>query len=97
MSVYSRTHETGVPDAMKGDDSSIPAHLQQGEDDDWETDPDYVNDVSEKDQRWGSKEIIKPDVQSHEGGMDGVRAVRGITFPFPPFYAVQNLTFLFYF
>eukprot|EP00051_Salpingoeca_urceolata_P010302 m.125609 g.125609 ORF g.125609 m.125609 type:complete len:213 (-) comp16655_c1_seq2:297-935(-) len=26
-------------------------------DDDWETDPDFVNDVSEKDQRWGSKTI----------------------------------------
>ena len=27
-------------------------------DDDWETDPNYINDVSEKDQRWaaGSKE-----------------------------------------
>uniref|UniRef100_U5EZJ7 Putative cortactin n=1 Tax=Corethrella appendiculata TaxID=1370023 RepID=U5EZJ7_9DIPT len=24
-------------------------------DDDWETDPDFVNDVSEKEQRWGSK------------------------------------------
>jgi len=25
--------------------------------DDWDTDPNYVNDVSEKDQRWGSKEL----------------------------------------
>ena len=24
-------------------------------DDDWETDPDYVNDVSEQEQRWGGK------------------------------------------
>jgi hypothetical protein len=24
------------------------------------SDPDYVNDVSEKDQRWGSKEIVPP-------------------------------------
>ncbi len=23
------------------------------DDDDWETDPDYVNDVSEEQQRWG--------------------------------------------
>ncbi|KAH8367591.1 hypothetical protein KR200_009686 [Drosophila serrata] len=26
-------------------------------DDDWETDPDFVNDVSEQEQRWGSKTI----------------------------------------
>lgn len=27
------------------------------EDDDWETDPDFVNDVSEQEQRWGAKTI----------------------------------------
>lgn len=26
-------------------------------DDDWETDTDFVNDVSEQEQRWGSKTI----------------------------------------
>uniref|UniRef100_A0A182JVX5 SH3 domain-containing protein n=1 Tax=Anopheles christyi TaxID=43041 RepID=A0A182JVX5_9DIPT len=31
--------------------------VNQGEDDDWETDPDFVNDVSEQEQRWGSKTI----------------------------------------
>ncbi|XP_052869465.1 hematopoietic lineage cell-specific protein isoform X2 [Anopheles cruzii] len=30
---------------------------QGAEDDDWETDPDFVNDVSEQEQRWGSKTI----------------------------------------
>jgi len=25
--------------------------------DEWDTDPDFVNNVSEKDQRWGSKTI----------------------------------------
>jgi cortactin len=25
--------------------------------DEWDTDPDFVNDISEKDQRWGSKAI----------------------------------------
>ena len=25
----------------------------QDDDDDWETDPDYINDVSEHEQRWG--------------------------------------------
>uniref|UniRef100_A0A023F7R2 Putative src substrate cortactin n=1 Tax=Triatoma infestans TaxID=30076 RepID=A0A023F7R2_TRIIF len=27
------------------------------EDDDWETDPDFINDVSEEEQRWGSRTI----------------------------------------
>ena len=31
--------------------------LGDGDDDDWDTDPDFVNDVSEKEQRWGSKSI----------------------------------------
>lgn len=26
-------------------------------DDDWETDPDFINDVNEEEQRWGSKTI----------------------------------------
>ncbi|XP_050083145.1 hematopoietic lineage cell-specific protein isoform X2 [Anopheles aquasalis] len=30
---------------------------QTAEDDDWETDPDFLNDVSEQEQRWGSKTI----------------------------------------
>lgn len=25
-------------------------------DDDWETDPDFVNDVNEQEQRWGGKD-----------------------------------------
>ncbi|XP_058461609.1 src substrate cortactin isoform X2 [Malaya genurostris] len=31
--------------------------LTPAEDDDWETDPDFVNDVSEQEQRWGSKTV----------------------------------------
>ena len=33
------------------------AHHRQPKmsDDDWDTDPDFVNDVSEKQQRWGNK------------------------------------------
>lgn len=34
----------------------IPA-VASTADDDWETDPDFVNDVSEQEQRWGSKTI----------------------------------------
>lgn len=28
------------------------------DDDDWETDPDFVNDVTEQEQRWGSKTVV---------------------------------------
>lgn len=35
------------------------------EDDDWETDPDFVNDVSEQEQRWGSKTV---DGSGRDGG-----------------------------
>ncbi|KAJ3403491.1 hypothetical protein HDU80_004100 [Chytriomyces hyalinus] len=28
------------------------------DDDDWDTDPDFVNDVSEKDQRWGNQKTL---------------------------------------
>lgn len=32
--------------------------FQNGDaDDDWDTDPDFVNDVTEQEQRWGSKTI----------------------------------------
>lgn len=27
------------------------------EDDDWETDPDFVNDVTEQEQRWGARTV----------------------------------------
>jgi cortactin len=30
---------------------------QNQDDDDWETDPDFVNDVTEQEQRWGSKTV----------------------------------------
>ncbi|XP_054747234.1 src substrate cortactin [Anastrepha obliqua] len=32
-------------------------NTQPEADDDWETDPDFVNDVSEQEQRWGSKTV----------------------------------------
>lgn len=39
--------------------STIGAKLDISEnaDDDWETDPDFINDVTEEEQRWGSKTI----------------------------------------
>uniref|UniRef100_A0A8C9UZ79 Cortactin n=1 Tax=Scleropages formosus TaxID=113540 RepID=A0A8C9UZ79_SCLFO len=33
--------------------------------DDWETDPDFVNDVSEKEQRWGAKTVEGSGHQEH--------------------------------
>jgi len=53
---------------------------EQQDDDDWETDPDYVNDVSEQEQRWGGrkrdagaidmdqfrKDIVKEDEEQHK-------------------------------
>ncbi|GFQ81200.1 hematopoietic lineage cell-specific protein [Trichonephila clavata] len=30
---------------------------KNGGDDDWETDPDFINDVTEEEQRWGSKTV----------------------------------------
>jgi len=50
MSVYGRAHTHGVP---------VTADVGNA-DEDWETDPDYSNDVGEKGQRWGSKEIVPP-------------------------------------
>lgn len=31
--------------------------LPSGGDDDWDTDPNFVNDVTEEEQRWGSRTI----------------------------------------
>ncbi|XP_056622154.1 src substrate cortactin-like isoform X1 [Triplophysa dalaica] len=33
--------------------------------DDWETDPDFENDVSEKEQRWGAKTVVGSGHQGH--------------------------------
>jgi hypothetical protein len=41
-----------------------PQHQQKQapqEDDDWETDPNFVNDCSEKDQRWGQQKTNTDD------------------------------------
>ncbi|XP_043561258.1 src substrate cortactin-like [Chiloscyllium plagiosum] len=33
--------------------------------DDWDTDPDFVNDLSEKEQRWGAKSVQGSGHQAH--------------------------------
>lgn len=43
---------------MKGlNPSTTLANNGDDENDDWETDADFVNDVTEEEQRWGSKTI----------------------------------------
>jgi len=38
--------------------TSVKANeANNGDADEWETDPDFVNDVSEKEQRWGAKTV----------------------------------------
>uniref|UniRef100_A0A5F8ABV9 Hematopoietic cell-specific Lyn substrate 1 n=1 Tax=Macaca mulatta TaxID=9544 RepID=A0A5F8ABV9_MACMU len=40
--------------SVVGHDVSVSVETQG---DDWDTDPDFVNDISEKEQRWGAKTI----------------------------------------
>jgi len=51
-------------------------------DDEWETDPDFVNDVSEQEQRWGAKTV---EGSGHQASMklDQLREqVRSVLFYF---------------
>ncbi|XP_056100576.1 src substrate cortactin-like [Rhinichthys klamathensis goyatoka] len=43
---------------------SVAVAVDEGGDD-WETDPDFENDVSEKEQRWGAKTVIGSGHQEH--------------------------------
>ncbi|KAG8522569.1 Src substrate cortactin, partial [Galemys pyrenaicus] len=44
---------------------AVPITRDDGGADDWETDPDFVNDVSEKEQRWGAKTVQGSGHQEH--------------------------------
>ena len=35
------------------------AKIKESKQDEWETDPDYVNSISEKEQRWGNHDSLK--------------------------------------
>lgn len=37
--------------------AQININTQNNQDDDWETDPDFINDVDEQAQRWGSTTV----------------------------------------
>mmetsp|Transcript_13867 Transcript_13867/g.17445 ORF Transcript_13867/g.17445 Transcript_13867/m.17445 type:complete len:96 (+) Transcript_13867:58-345(+) len=58
MSVYMRTEDLAPANISAANVSDANAAAE--DDDDWDTDVDAVNDISEKEQRWGSKEI-QPD------------------------------------
>lgn len=42
---------------MNPSSSSLANNGGDDDNDEWETDPDFVNDVTEEEQRWGSKTI----------------------------------------
>ena len=48
---------SSVPGSSSSSSAGAPASAvlarNGDDDDDWETDPDYVNDMSEEQQRWG--------------------------------------------
>ncbi|XP_016041777.1 src substrate cortactin isoform X4 [Erinaceus europaeus] len=44
---------------------AVPVAQDDGGADDWETDPDFENDVSEKEQRWGAKTVQGSGHQEH--------------------------------
>ncbi|KAJ3311274.1 hypothetical protein HDV04_004183 [Boothiomyces sp. JEL0838] len=36
--------------------------IQDTNDDDWDSDPNFVNNVSEKDQRWGNQKTVEKEI-----------------------------------
>ncbi|CAG0879959.1 unnamed protein product [Darwinula stevensoni] len=55
-SMVPRMWRAGVGHDVKGN-STNGTKSGNAENDDWETDPDYVNDVTEEEQRWGPKGV----------------------------------------
>ena len=53
--------------------NNIPSQASKlnTDDDDWETDPNYINDVSEQDQRWapGAKDNSSPKAPTNMTGL----------------------------
>jgi len=43
--------------AAAGTNVKVSQTANNGDADEWETDPDFVNDVSEQEQRWGAKTV----------------------------------------
>eukprot|EP00730_Choanoeca_flexa_P006767 TRINITY_DN12221_c1_g1_i2.p3 TRINITY_DN12221_c1_g1~~TRINITY_DN12221_c1_g1_i2.p3 ORF type:complete len:112 (+),score=22.25 TRINITY_DN12221_c1_g1_i2:36-371(+) len=47
--------------------------VQDDDDDDWDTNPDFENDVSEQQQRWGSKTVEGSGKVHVDGGLEKLR------------------------
>lgn len=55
-------------------DTNAIKNIKAQEDDDWDSDPDFVNAVSEKEQRWGKQKTIDTTENlAFEGDMAGLR------------------------
>ncbi|KAJ8323336.1 hypothetical protein QVD99_000514 [Batrachochytrium dendrobatidis] len=48
--------------------------IAQNNEDDWTSDPDFVNEISEKDQRWGKQKTIEDKSQNAQKDMADLRA-----------------------
>jgi cortactin len=48
-------------------------HITPSKDEDWDSDPDFVNEISEKDQRWGKQKTIQENPKSNPVEMNGNR------------------------
>ena len=57
----------------------MKANVADNGDDEWETDPDFVNDVSEKEQRWGAKTV---EGSGHQASMKLDKLREEVSFPF---------------
>lgn len=47
--------------------------VQQTVDDDWDSDPNFVNNISEKDQRWGNQKTIEKEPKTESEDMSILR------------------------
>ena len=45
--------QVGAKNGSSNGSKVVIPNLSNGDDDDWETDPDFVNEMSEEQQRWG--------------------------------------------
>ena len=51
--MWKNSSSGGGPQLASRNGNNAANFSTNDDDDDWETDPDYINDVSEQEQRWG--------------------------------------------
>ena len=51
--MWKNSSSGGGPQLASRNGNNTTNFTTNDDDDDWETDPDYINDVSEHEQRWG--------------------------------------------